>query len=97
MPDSAEEVTLHGTEELRSFMREWFGQWERYRAIGDEFREIDGDTVLVIGRQLATGRGSGVEVDSPGHTVWTFRASRVVRLSAHYDLAQALAAAGQSE
>jgi ketosteroid isomerase-like protein len=97
MPDSAREVTTNGTEELAVFMRDWFGQWERYRAIGDEFKQVGSNTVLVVGRQLGVGRGSGVEVESPGHTVWTFREGRVVRLTAHYDREQAIAAAGLSE
>ena len=94
MPDSTDEVRLKGTDELAGFMRDWFGQWERYRVVAEEFHQVGGDTVLVLGRQLGRGRGSGVEVESPGHTVWTFRGDEVVRLSAHYDRAQALEAAG---
>jgi ketosteroid isomerase-like protein len=97
MPDSAETVTVRGTDALGAFMREWFGQWERYRAVGDEFRSVGDDTVLVLGRQLGIGRESGVEVESPGFTVWTFRAGKVVKLSAHYDRQQALRAAGITE
>ncbi len=94
MPDSPDEVVMNGTDELATFMRDWLGQWENYRAVGDEFKEVGSDTVLVLGRQLGIGRGSGVEVESPGHTVWTFRAGEVVRLSAHYDRQQAVKAAG---
>jgi hypothetical protein len=85
---------MNGTDELATFMRDWLGQWEKYRAVGDEFKEVGSDTVLVLGRQLGIGRGSGVEVESPGYTVWTFRAGEVVRLSAHYDRQQAVKAAG---
>jgi ketosteroid isomerase-like protein len=59
---------------------------------GDEFRAVGTDHVFVAGRQAGTGRRSGVEVDSPGFTVWTFRAGRVVRLLAHYDRDEALEA-----
>jgi ketosteroid isomerase-like protein len=44
-----------------------------------------------------TGRRSGVEVDSPGFSVWTFRAGKVVRLLVHYDRAAALKATGLLE
>jgi ketosteroid isomerase-like protein len=94
MPDSNEIVVLHGLGRLEDFMRDWFGQWEAYRVTGDEFRAVGTDHVFVAGRQAGTGRRSGVEVDSPGFTVWTFRAGKVVRLLAHYDRDSALDAAG---
>lgn len=94
MPDSDEIVVLHGLERLEGFMRDWFGQWEAYRVTGDEFRAAGTDHVFVAGRQAGIGRRSGVQVDSPGFTVWTFRAGKVVRLLAHYDRGSALEAAG---
>jgi ketosteroid isomerase-like protein len=97
MPDSNEMVVIHGLEQLRSFMLDWFAQWQDYRVIGDEFRAVGTDHVFVAGRQAGVGRQSGVEVDSPGFTVWTFRAGKVVRLLAHYDRAKALEAVGLSE
>jgi ketosteroid isomerase-like protein len=97
MPDSNEMVVIHGLDRLRSFMLDWFGQWEDYRVSGDEFRAVGADRVFVAGRQAGTGRRSGVEVDSPGFTVWTFRGGKVVRLLAHYDRTEALEAVGLSE
>jgi ketosteroid isomerase-like protein len=98
MPDSNDEiVTLHGLERLDDFMRDWFGQWEDYRVTGDEFRAVGTDHVFVAGRQAGVGRTSGAAVDSPGFTVWTFRAGKVVRLLAHYDRNAALEAAGLSD
>ena len=97
MPDSNELDVRQGLNELEGFMREWFGQWEAYRIIGDEFLAIGTDQVFVGGRQAGTGRRSGVEVDSPGFSVWTFRARKVVRLLVHYDRDSALEAAGLSE
>ena len=97
MPDSNELDVRHGLHGLEEFMRDWFGQWEGYRIIGDEFRAIGTDHVFVGGRQAGTGRSSGVEVDSPGFSVWTFRAGKVVRLFVHYDRDSALKAAGLSE
>jgi ketosteroid isomerase-like protein len=97
MPDSNEIVAVRGLEQLGSFMRDWFRQWRDYRVTGEEFRAVGPDHVFVAGRQAGTGRQSGAQVDSPGFTVWTFRAGRVVRLLAHYDRAAALEAAGLSE
>ena len=94
MPDAAENVIVHGLDQIESFMREWFGQWRGYRVIGDEFRAVGRDRVFVAGRQAGTGRHSGAEVESPAFTVWTFRDGKVVKLLAHYDRALALEAVG---
>ena len=96
MPDSGM-VVAHGLEELASFMRDWFKQWRDYRVIGDEFQAIGTDHVFVAGRQAAIGRQSGMDVDSPGFAVWTFRAGKVVRLLLHYNREAVLNAAGLSE
>ena len=99
MPDSTEMDVRHGLTQLEGFMRDWLSQWEGYRISGDEFRAIGTDRVFVEGRQAGTGRRSGIEVDSPGFAVWTFRAGKVVRLFIHYgpDRDSALKAAGLSE
>ena len=97
MPDSSENVTVHGVAELRDFMGTWFAQWKNYRVIGDEFHEVGDDKVFVSGRQAATGHQSGAEVESPGFAVWTFRGGKVVELFLDYDKHNALEAAGLSE
>jgi ketosteroid isomerase-like protein len=97
MPDASENVTTHGLAELRDYMGDWLAQWENYRVIGDEFRDAGDDKVFVGGRQAATGHQSGVEVESPGFTVFTFRGGKVVELFTHYDRQEALEAAGLSE
>lgn len=97
MPDANENVVSQGLDETASFMRDWFGQWRRYRVIGDEFRAAGSDQVFVGGRQAATGLHSGVEVESPGFTVWTFRRGKVVKLLFHYDRHMALRAVGLAD
>ena len=97
MPDASENVIAHGLVEIDAFTRTWFSQWRNYRVLADEVREVGDDKVLVAGRQAATGRHSGAEVESPGFTVWTFRRGKVIKLLAHYDREKALEAAGLSE
>jgi ketosteroid isomerase-like protein len=94
MPDSREDVVAHGLAELQAFTRDWFQQWEGYRIFAEEFATLDEERVMVRVRQTATGRHSGVAVDSPGFTVWTLRGGRVRALALHYDRDKALAAAG---
>ena len=97
MPDADQAVTAHGLGELEAFTRDWLAQWQRYRIVGDEFRALGSDKVFVSVTQVAAGEQSGVEVESPGFTVWSFRGGRVVKLSLHYDKTEALEAAGLSE
>ena len=97
MPDADENVVAHGFGEFEAFTRDWLAQWRDYRIVGEEFREVDPDTVFVSVRQVAAGEQSGVAVESPGFSVWTLRWGKVVKLSLHYDRTEALEAAGVSE
>jgi ketosteroid isomerase-like protein len=97
MPDDPNElVVAHGPEGITGFMREFLAQWENYRLLGDEFHE-GGSKVVVVGRQTARGSLSGAEVESPMHSVWTFRGDRVIELRFTPSREEALEAAGLSE
>lgn len=96
MPDANQRVVVNGAGEIETFMREFLRDWRDYRLIGEEFREIGGDKVLVIGHQAASGRKSGVAVEHPMCSVWTFRAGRIVGLVFDPDSQTALEAAGLS-
>lgn len=97
MPDSSERVVMHSPDGVATFMREWLAPWRDYRLVGEEFREIGRDKVLVAGHQAATGRLSGVAVNDPIFSIWTFRGGKVVRLLFDRDRRKALEAAGLSE
>jgi ketosteroid isomerase-like protein len=57
-----------------------------------------GDRVVVIGRLVARGKGSGIEIDQPDHQILTVREGRIVRLAYGYtDRAEVLKAAGLRE
>ena len=77
-------------------MREFLAQWTGYRILGDDFQAVGDDTVFVTGRQAGTGRQSGVAVEGPIFSIWTFRAGKVVRLVFEPNRAQAREAAGLS-
>jgi len=97
MPDSSERVVAHGPEGVEAFMREFLSQWRDYRVSGRDFRQVGTKTVLVEGHQAGTGRRSGVAVESPMFSVWTFRNGKVVRLIMEFDRSKALKAAGLRE
>jgi ketosteroid isomerase-like protein len=57
-----------------------------------------GDRVVVIGRLVGKGKGSGVEVGQPNATVLTFRDGLLIRSETGYtDRREALKAAGLSK
>jgi ketosteroid isomerase-like protein len=98
MPDSSERVVVHGPDEVDAFMREFLAQWRDYRLFGEEFRQVDGETVVVVGRQTAIGRQSGVAVEDQIFSIWTFRGDNVVQLIFDRgDPRRALEAAGVPE
>ena len=97
MPDAKERIVANGVEEVAAFMREFLAQWRDYRLIGDEFRQVGTDKVLVVGRQTALGRQSGAAVEGPTNSVWTFRDDKVVHLLFETDRQKALEASGLNE
>jgi ketosteroid isomerase-like protein len=96
MPDASEDVVARGSAEFEAFTRDWLSQWRDYRIVAEEFQGIGPDRVFVPLTQIGSGRSSGVEVKSPGFSVWTLRLGKVVNLSLHYDRDKALEAVGLS-
>ena len=97
MPDSSERIVAHGPEGIEAFMREFLAQWRDYRLYGEDFRQVGIEIVLVEGHQSGIGRRSGVAVESPVFSVWTFRNGKVIRLIMEFDRRKAREAAGLSE
>ena len=85
-----------GREGVERFVAALSEVWEEVQLIADEFRDL-GDRVLVLGRQVARGKGSGAPVDQPYTTILDFRGDRIWRLRAYFDRADGLRAAGLSE
>ena len=97
MPDASGRIVSRGVSQIEAFMREFLAQWSEYRMVGDQFQEVSGDKVLVEARQAGTGRQSGVEVEGPTFSVWTFQDGKVVHLVFETDRRRALEAAGVKE
>jgi uncharacterized protein len=89
--------TYTGIEGVRAMLADRDEVWEEFRFEPDEFLDA-GDRVLVIGRWVGKGRGSGVEVVQPIAHIFTLRDGRIVRSELGYsDRGAALKAAGLSE
>jgi ketosteroid isomerase-like protein len=64
----------------------FLSSWEDYRVDVDEFRELDGDRVLVLVRHGGRGKRSGVEIrKSEGAILFELRGEKVARLVAYLD------------
>jgi ketosteroid isomerase-like protein len=89
--------TYAGIAGVRAMLAERDEVWGEFRMEPDEFVDA-GDRVVVIGRWVAKGRGSGAEVNQPIADVFTLHRGRVVRCEIGYsDRAEALEAAGLTE
>jgi ketosteroid isomerase-like protein len=86
-----------GRDGFRRMLAEIDDVWDEIRVDPQEF--IDGGgRIVVIGRLVGKGKGSGVEIDQPDHQIFTVREGRIVGLAYGYtDRAEALAAAGLRE
>jgi len=78
-------------------MREVVSAWEDYRAEADEYRELDGERVLVLVRYLGRGKTSGLELAQTrtrGAILFQVRAGKVRKLVSYWDRDLALADLG---
>jgi ketosteroid isomerase-like protein len=82
-------------------MAESFGNflsaWKDFRAEVDEYRELDGERVLVLIHYSGRGRTSGLELEqmrAKGATLYHFRGGKVTRTVNYFDRESALADLG---
>ena len=85
-----------GREGVERFVADTSENWEELQTVAEEFRDL-GDGVLVLGRQVGRGKGSGAQVDAPLAAIFDFRGERIWRFRAYFDRAEGLRAAGLSE
>jgi uncharacterized protein len=85
--------TYRGTAGIESMLTDRDEVWEEFRTEDAEFIDA-GDRVVVVGRWVGTGKGSGIEIDQPSAEVVTVQDGRVVRWELYADRSAALEAAG---
>jgi len=77
--------------------RDWLSTWEEWRVEADEYRELDGERVLVLFHFSARGKTSGLEVGqigTKGASLFHLRGGKVKRLVQYLDREHALADLG---
>jgi ketosteroid isomerase-like protein len=89
--------TWTGPEGMAAGFRDWVNAWHGYYTEAEEFRELDGERVLVLNHSGGRGRASGVDLkgmQANGATLFHVRDGEVVRLVAYWSRDRALADLG---
>jgi len=86
-----------GLAEMAAGWRDWVSAWQDFEVEAEEYREIDGERVLVPARFRGRGKTSGLDVaemrvDSAG--LFHIREGKVTRLALYWDRDRALADLG---
>lgn len=82
-----------GTEGQDPRLVQWLSTWEHWRVEARDFL-TKGDQVVVLARYTGRGKGSGVEVDTEGAHLWTFKGGKARRMVVYSDRQRALEDAG---
>jgi ketosteroid isomerase-like protein len=78
-----------GKEEMGRAWVTMLNAWDDFKAVPEEFRELDDGRILVLIRNQGRGKGSGIDVSEitpRSVNVWTIREGTVVRLTAYWGL-----------
>jgi ketosteroid isomerase-like protein len=86
-----------GLDELSTAMLDYLRAFSDLRIEAERIIDLGGDRVLVLSRQTAFGKQSGVPIEHELGDVFTLRDGKVVRLESYWNRADALEAAGLSE
>jgi ketosteroid isomerase-like protein len=77
--------------------RDFLGAWEDLRVEAEEYRELDGERVLVLAHNTGRGKASGLELgqmQTRGAVLFHLRSGTVIRVAAYFDRERALADLG---
>jgi ketosteroid isomerase-like protein len=89
-----------GKDEIGASIREMLSAWEHFRLSADEYREVDDERVLVLGRLIARGRRSqmdSTQLDATAANLFHVDRGKVTRIVTYYDRDRALADLGLAE
>lgn len=85
--------TYRGHEGFMRWQQQWMEAWEEFRMEPAEFIEVSDEIVVVPLHQVATGKGSGIEVEMDIAYLFEVRDGRLTRLHLYADKGRALSAA----
>ena len=85
-----------GVDGARTFLREWADSWVDWELAPQSFHDA-GDRVVVLLRQRARSKSTGLPVEMSFAQVWTLRDGLRTRMEMYSDPDEALAAAGLAD
>jgi ketosteroid isomerase-like protein len=100
LADVPDRGVWRGVDGMTEGWLEFLSAWEGHRVEPDEYRELDAERVLVLGRMTARGHTSKVDLDglrTPGGNLFHISGCTVTRLVVYFDRAHALADVGLAE
>jgi ketosteroid isomerase-like protein len=95
--DGPEPGTHTGHAGMAAGWRGFLGAWGDYRVVADEYRELDGERVLVLMQHGGYGRASGLgdqQLRTEGANVFHIREGKVTRLVLYWHRDRALSDLG---
>jgi ketosteroid isomerase-like protein len=94
LADGPSPGTWTGVAGMAEGWRDFLSAWEEHSIEVDEYRELDGERVLVLEHVSGYGKTSGVELaqmGARGATLFHVRSGKVTRLVNYFDCERALA------
>lgn len=91
-----ERTVYSGREGVRQFIADLDAIWSEFEVRAEEFRDL-GDGILVLGRTIARGTVSRVELDTGSGFIFGLRDGKVCSFRSFVSKEEALEAAGLSE
>jgi ketosteroid isomerase-like protein len=91
--DAGTSGSWRGVEAMWDALVEWLQAWTDVRYSAEKFIPL-GDRVLVLSRQTARGKASGLSSEQRMADIFVFRDGRIVRWEVYWDRSDALKAAG---
>lgn len=98
--DGPDPGSWRGLAGMSDGFRSMFTAWEDVSATAEEYRELDGERVLVLDHRSGHGKTSGLQLGqlaTEGGTLWQTRRGRVINLTIYWDRERALADLGLKE
>ena len=92
--DGPEPGSWTGLAGMRKGFRDYLSAWEGYRSEPNEYRELDGERVLVLLHTTARGKTSGVEIEQMRANLFHIRGGKVTRLLHYWNRERAFADLG---
>lgn len=92
--DGPEPGRWNGRADLGGSLLEFRSVWEEYHSEAEEYRELDGEGVLVLTHAIGRGKASGAEIRERRANLFRLREGKVTRLVVYWNRERALADLG---